>query len=107
MRGPDLVSECGRFLRKPISSLGPPRNVCVEPAYADLLICVHFRNSYHRRRQCSAPRSIGLRREGEMVRFSWFYLELGVREASKVGFDCDNPLVFRFRNAGKRGFGFS
>lgn len=41
--------------------------VCVEPAYTDLLICVHFRNSDHRGRQYPAARSIGFYWEGQMV----------------------------------------
>lgn len=39
----------------------------MEPAYTDLLICVHFRNSDHRGRQYPAARSIGFYWEGQMV----------------------------------------
>jgi len=50
----------------------------VEPACANLLICVHLRNSDGRGRQHPAARSIGLYWEGQMGR-------LGVRQGDLEG----------------------
>jgi hypothetical protein len=56
------------FVGKSVPSSGPCLRVSVEAIYADLLICVCLRNSYRRRRQYPATRSIGLYWEGQVVR---------------------------------------